>query len=101
MIISDLKYVEDVDAQESGIVGSGGVTFNNNIKKNVELFKKARIDIKKNVESKVNVKGNLAELEGSADASGKNTLAELNGFTQTEPGFSAAFIESTSATQDY
>lgn len=101
MIISDLKYVEDVDAQQSSIVGSGGVTFDNKITKKVELFKQARIDIKKNVESKVDVKGNLAELEGSADASGKNTLAELNGFTQTEPGFSGAFIESTSATLDY
>jgi hypothetical protein len=101
MIISDLKYVEDVVAQESMIVGSGGVKFDSTVKKDVLLKKKAEIDIKKNVISKVDVKGNLAELEGSADASGKNTLAELNGFTQTEPGYSAAFLESTSATLDY
>lgn len=101
MIISDLKYVEDVDAQESSIVGSGGVTFNNKVSKKVELLKNENLNVKKNVESKAVIKGNLAELEGSADASGKNTLAELNGFSQTEPGLSAAFLESTSATNDY
>lgn len=101
MIISDLKYVEDVDAQESSIVGSGGVTFKNDIQKKVNLQKEAKINIQKNVVSKVDVKGNLAELEGSADASGKNTLSELSGFTQTEPGYSAAYLESTSATNDY
>jgi hypothetical protein len=71
MIISDLNYLETAEA--SAVVG--GIFFGKlNSKVTAELYVKERFDIKKNLDSKVDVKGNLATAE--AEAFGKDTLTQ-------------------------
>ena len=95
MIISDLNYLESVDEE---IFGGGGVTFNSNVDKNIDLYKEVYLDVYKDVYSYVDVYGNLATSEASADAYGKDTLAETDTFAQAyEDEHSEAYSQSLAA----
>ncbi|NJN86689.1 MAG: hypothetical protein HC881_10725 [Leptolyngbyaceae cyanobacterium SL_7_1] len=91
MVISDLNYLEV--ANEANVTGGGkrsrGVTVNTN--------KYIRVDIKKDVASKVDIKGNLADAEAVADAYGYNSLAET--YTESYATYysSSAYSSSVSA----
>lgn len=96
MIISDLNYLESADS--SAIVGSGGTNFNTNIKKNVDIKENIQIWINKDVNSYVNIKGNLATGQASADAFGENTLAETNVFVQSTDYSSESYSSGVAGT---
>ncbi len=96
MNISELSYLEVVE--ETGIAGAGGVKFDSVVKKDVDLDKDVYLDVDKDVDVKVNVKGNLATAEGSADAFGKDTVAEVDVFVQTTDYSSEAYGEALAAT---
>lgn len=91
MVISDLNYLEV--ANDANVAGGGrrvrGVS--------VKIDKDIRVNIKKNVNSKVDIKGNLADAEALADADGYNSLAET--FTQSYANYhsSSAYSQSVSA----
>ena len=96
MNISELSYLEVVE--ETGIAGAGGVYFDSVVKKDVDLDKDVYLDVDKYVHSKVDLKGNLATAEASADAYGKDTLAEADTFAQTTDYSSEAYSEALAAT---
>jgi hypothetical protein len=96
MFISDLSYLETID-QEATVVGSGGVNFNSNIKKRVDIQKKVYFDINKYVESNVRVRGNLATAQATADAFGRNSLSETDTMAQATNGSSESYSESIAA----
>ena len=87
--------MESVDEE---IFGGGGVTFNSNVFKNIDLNKDVDLDVDKDVFSNVNITGYLATSEASADALGNATLAETDTFAQTTVGSSEAYSESLAAT---
>lgn len=68
MIISDLSFVEALDARVEG-----GTTLK--IDKKINITE--RLDIKKKVEQKVELKGNLAVFEVDNIAEGKNTSGQV------------------------
>ena len=72
MIISDLNYLEVVSSETTVV---GGFTY-----PSVKFNEK--VDIYKDVYSKVDVYGHIATSESDATASGKGTLAET--FTNTD-----------------
>jgi hypothetical protein len=96
MIISDLNYLESVDEEifGSGVVNLGGnFTSNKNVIANVnETFNK-RFNI-----DTAGLRGNTAEIVGSADAQGNNTFTSLIGGTQTTNASSESFLQGTSVT---
>jgi hypothetical protein len=96
MIISDLNYLESVDEEifGSGIVNLGGnFTTNKNVTANVnERFNKSF-----NIDTNF-LRGNTAEIVGSADAQGNNTFTSLIGGTQTTNTSSESFLQGTSVT---
>ncbi len=94
MNILDLNHIEAVEGNE--VVGgySKYVDFDKDVNINVN----ERINIKKKIKSKVKVKGNFAFAEGDADAYGKDTVAEAITYTITDPYYSGALSQSTSAT---
>ncbi|NET65715.1 MAG: hypothetical protein F6K63_15505 [Moorea sp. SIO1G6] len=74
MNISDLNHLEVVK-EETNIIGagfSGSVYFRDD--KDIDI--KKRVNIKERFESIVKVKGNAAVAEATADAKGKDSLAE-------------------------
>lgn len=94
MNIFDLNHIEAVEGTE--VVGGGykSVYFD----KNVNIKFDEKIDIKKNIKSKVDVKGNFAFAEADADAYGKDTVAEAITYTVTDDYYSGAISNSVSAT---
>ena len=76
MIISDLNYLES--AENTEVVG-GIFLGTGYYKKSTSLYVNEVINIKKNVASKVNVKGNLATAE--AEALGEDTVTQSFAFT--------------------
>lgn len=65
----------------------------------LDVFKRSSINVfvNKNVFSNANPKGNLADAEAYADASGKDSLAETLTLSNTTPFSSSAYSGSTSA----
>lgn len=87
-------------AQMDGITAAGGTFFDTFIRKQVFETKQVFLNIAKNVNSNVGVRGNLATAEGSADAFGANSLSEVSVFSQTTPFSSESFAQAVSATND-
>ncbi|NEO15683.1 MULTISPECIES: hypothetical protein [unclassified Moorena] len=96
MIISDLNHIEVVN-EETNIIGagfSGRVYFRDN--KYIDINK--RVNIKERFESIVKVRGNAATAEATADAKGKDSLAETitdaqaNSFGSSAISLSVAFV---------
>ncbi|WP_424095611.1 hypothetical protein [Moorena producens] len=96
MIISDLNHIEVVN-EETNIVGAG---FNTSVRfkdrKFININK--RVNIKERFESIVKVKGNAATAEATADAKGKDSLAETitdaqaNSYGSSAISLSVAFV---------
>ena len=92
MKISDLNYFEEVTGEEltgGSIRGHGthrSYTFNKTV------------NIKEDVNVDVNIDGNLALVDGQADAWGFNTATEVIGSTFTSPINSSSKLIATSAT---
>jgi hypothetical protein len=98
MIISDLNYLESLDQE---IYGGVGININ------------SKFQLKKDVNANVNIKekydktfktstrgleGNVAEVLGTADASGKATFTSIIFGVQSEPGKSESFVNASAAT---
>ncbi|NEO79479.1 hypothetical protein [Moorena sp. SIO4G3] len=73
MIISDLNHIEVVN-EETNIVG--GLRRSVYFRDNKKIDIKKRVNIKERFESIVKVRGNAATAEATADAKGKDSLAE-------------------------
>jgi hypothetical protein len=97
MKIVDLSFLENIEG--SNILGSTGVNIRTRIDKNVDIKKNVKLNVDKFVRSIADPKGNLATAEASADAFGKDTLAETDVFTQTTDRSSESFAEALSATR--
>jgi len=101
MIISDLNYLE---VAQTEVTGARGININSRfrLRKNV----KANVQINESFNKKVNLdlrglSGNGAEVLGSSDARGKNTFTSIIFGTQTEPGISESFVNSSAFTRDH
>lgn len=90
MIISDLNYLEVANEE---ICGGSGFYFDKHINTKV----RNRLDVKKRVKAKVDIKGNLADSEAYADAWGYNSLAETLTVTYADGYSSSAYSDSKSA----
>ena len=96
MNISDLNHIEVVN-EETNIIGAGfsGRVFFRDFK-DIDLNK--RVNIKERFESIVRVRGNAATAEATADAFGKDSLAETitdaqaNTFGSSAISLSVAFV---------
>ena len=96
MNISDLNHIEVVK-EETNIIGAGfsGRVFFRDFK-DIDLNK--RVNIKERFESIVRVRGNAATAEATADAFGKDSLAETitdaqaNTFGSSAISLSVAFV---------
>ncbi|HEY9801356.1 MAG TPA: hypothetical protein V6D25_13435 [Leptolyngbyaceae cyanobacterium] len=80
MIISDLSYLEAVEA--NGVFGGkSSVSFD--VEKDVDIYIDidSDIDVNNHVDSDVDLSDNLAIAESSADAVGNRTLTEAYAFT--------------------
>lgn len=99
MIISDLNYVEVATAE---VVGAKGININSKftLNKNVSAHVDINESFKKSVDLDLGgLKGNGAEVLGSADAQGKNTFTSIIFGTQTEEGSSSeSFVNASSFT---
>jgi hypothetical protein len=91
MVISDLNYLEV--ANDVNVTGGGRRTRGVSVK----IDKDIRVNIRKNVDSRVDIKGNLADAEAVADAEGYNSLAET--YTESYANYrsSSAYSQSVSA----
>ncbi|NEO90647.1 MAG: hypothetical protein F6K56_10530 [Moorea sp. SIO3G5] len=97
MNISDLNHIEVVN-EETNIVGAGfsGRVFFRDFK-DIDINK--RVDIRERFESIVKVRGNAATAEATADAVGKDSLAETitdaqaNSFGSSAISLSVAFVD--------
>jgi hypothetical protein len=97
MIISDLNYLQAVDANVEG-----GYYFGPSSKTNVIAKIKEDLDIKKNFVGKTFVKGNFAGAQANADAIGKNTSTQAITETFAVQGkASSSVATSVSATSGY
>jgi hypothetical protein len=76
MIISDLNYLE---ATEGSAVVGGIYLGSGKYNKSTTLYVKEYVDIKKDVDVKVDIKGNLATAE--AEAYGYDTVTQTFAFT--------------------
>lgn len=99
MLISDLNYLEI--AQEE-VTGARGININSRytLNKNVN----ARVNIRENFNKRVNLnlrglRGNGAEVLGTADAQGNNTFTSIIFGTQTSPLYSESFVNAGSYTR--
>ncbi|NEP29412.1 hypothetical protein [Moorena sp. SIO3I6] len=96
MNISDLNHIEVVN-EETNIIGAGfsGRVFFRDFK-DIDINK--RVNIKERFESLVRVRGNAATAEATADAVGKDSLAETitdaqaNSFGSSAISLSVAFV---------
>ncbi len=88
------------DAELDRVTAAGVVNFSTNVLKNVDIVVTVDLDIDKDVSSTVDVLGNLATAEASADAFGFDTLSETETFAQAvEFTLSQSFSQSTAAAQ--
>lgn len=83
MLISDLNYVESINAADADVKGAGGAKFNTLIKKYVDINERIKIDVNKTLVGVSAVFGNLATAEAGSDSLGPNSLSETNSFTQS------------------
>ena len=90
MIISDLNYLEVANEE---ITGGSGFYFN----KHIDTKVRNRLDVKKRVKAKVDIKGNLADAEAYADAYGYNSLSETLTVTYADDYNSSSYSDSKSA----
>jgi hypothetical protein len=98
MIISDLNYLEDATQE---IVGGVGININSTFKLNKDV--NANVNIKEVFNKTVKLdlgglKGNGAEVLGTADASGNNTFTSIIFGVQTEDGKSESFVNASAFT---
>jgi hypothetical protein len=97
MIISDLSYMEAVEANVVGGWSYGGdFDVEKDVDINIDIYED--LDIEKDVDVNVEITGNLATAEASATAYGNNTVAEAFGFTYTDDYSSVANAFSVSGT---
>ena len=86
------------DTALDSVTAAGMVNFQTDVTKNVNINGVITLDVDKNVASFVDVFGNLATAEASADALGLDTLAETETFSQVIQGeASYAFSQSIAA----
>ncbi|BAZ40661.1 hypothetical protein NIES4101_66220 [Calothrix sp. NIES-4101] len=100
MIISDLNLLETVEA--SAVIGGGGVNFKSKIEfdKNVKI--KQDFKIKSKLDSDVDVDGNYAGADATADAFGKDTFSYTITGAQVNAGKSSeSFSQSVAATDSF
>ena len=98
MIISDLNYLEVVEAE---VLGGKGINMNSSFRLNKNVT--ATVNITENYTKTFNtstsgLNGNVAEVLGTADASGSNTFTSIIFGVQTEDGKSESFVNATAAT---
>ncbi|NEO46197.1 MAG: hypothetical protein F6K55_19540 [Moorea sp. SIO4A3] len=98
MIISDLNHIEVVN-EETNIVGGLYRTVNFYDRKDININE--NIYIRKNVNSYVNLRGNLATAEATADATGYNTIAETFTDAVSSSYGSSAISFSVAGTDQY
>lgn len=98
MIINDINYLEVTNEE---VFGGKGININSAfaLNKNVN----ANVNVNETFNKKVNLdlgglKGNGAEVLGSADAQGNNTFTSIIFGTQTEDGVSESFVNASSFT---
>jgi len=95
MIISDLNHIEVVN-EETNIVGGFYRRVNFRDYKNININK--RVDINERFQSIVKVRGNAATAEATADANGRDSLAETitdaqaNSYGSSAISLSVAFV---------
>ncbi len=86
------------DAELDRVTAAGVVDFDTNVVKLVDIDVNVDLLIDKDVTSTVDILGNLATAEASADAFGLNTLSETETFAQAvEFTLSQSFSQSTAA----
>jgi hypothetical protein len=87
------------DAALENVTAAGLVDFTTLVFKAVDILVDVNVNIDKNVSSFVDITGNLATAEASADAIGFDTLSETESFAQVISGeFSQSFSSSVAAT---
>jgi hypothetical protein len=98
MIISDLNYLEDATQE---IVGGEGIninsrfTLNKNVNANVNIKEVFNKTVKLDLDG---LKGNGAEVLGTADAVGENTFTSIIFGVQTEDRKSESFVNASAFT---
>ncbi|BAY07964.1 hypothetical protein [Calothrix sp. NIES-2098] len=102
MIISDLSYMEAIEATVVGGFGWGEPSYGGDFEVekdvNIDVNIDEDLNIDKDVTVTVDITGNLATAEASATAYGNNTIAEAFGFTYTDDNSSVANAFSVSGT---
>ena len=94
---ADGAFVLD-DATLASVTAAGGVNFNTNVFKNVDIDKTVDVNVNKNVATNVVLNGSLAEAEASADAVGFDfNIAETETFAQVSDEGAFAFSEALAA----
>ena len=85
-------------AQMDSVTAAGEVFFFTDVDKTVDIAKNVNLNVNKNVFSSVELTGNLATAEASADAiEFDNNLAEVDTFAQVDSTGAFAFAESLAA----
>jgi len=82
------------------VTAAGTILFDTNVTKDVLIVKNVTVDVDKAVTTTVNLTGNLATAEASADAIGADAdgrLAETETFAQVTAGGAFAFSDSLAA----
>lgn len=98
MIINDINYLEVTNEE---VFGGKGININSAFKLNKDVDAKVRIDEKFNKTVNLdlgNLKGNGAEVLGSADAQGNNTFTSIIFGVQTEDDVSESFVNASAFT---
>jgi hypothetical protein len=97
MIISDLNYLESTSED---IFGGIGVNINSNFNLNKNVVANVNENFVKTVTTNLGgLNGNVAEVAGTADASGNNTFTSIIFGTQTEDNRSESLVNAISATR--
>ncbi|MEM6867782.1 MAG: hypothetical protein AAF528_05305 [Cyanobacteria bacterium P01_C01_bin.121] len=100
MIISDLNYLE---VAQSEVTGAKGININSKFTLDKKVNARVRVDEAFNKRVNLDLRGlrgNGAEVLGSADAQGKKTFTSIIFGTQTEPGTSESFVNASSFTNN-
>ncbi|MGF1677421.1 MAG: hypothetical protein ACFCUV_27585 [Rivularia sp. (in: cyanobacteria)] len=98
MIINDINYLEVTNEE---VFGGKGININSAFKLNKDVDAKVRIDEKFNKTVNLDLrdlKGNGAEVLGSADAQGNNTFTSIIFGVQTEDDVSESFVNASAFT---
>lgn len=101
MIINDINYLEVTNEE---VFGGKGININSRFRLNKNV--NANVDVNEKFNKEVDLDldgldGNGAEVLGSSDAVGKNTFTTIIFGTQTEPGISESFVNSSAFTKDH